>query len=60
MALIAIARKVIVLDLTKCDGLSVLAIAALIITLAGAFFLERVARLRAAIPSLSDREGLEP
>jgi len=60
VALIAIARKVIVLDLTKYDGLSVLAIAALIITLAGASFLQRIARPRAAIPSLSDREGVKP
>ena len=60
VALIAIARKVIVLDLTKYDGLSVLAIAALIITLAGASFLQRSARLRAAISSLSDRGGLKP
>ena len=40
VALIAIARKVIVLDFEKYDGLSVLAIAALVITLAGALFLK--------------------
>lgn len=45
VALIAIARKVIVLDLSKYDGVSVLAIAALIIALAGASFL-RVSRCR--------------
>ncbi|MGE6758980.1 phosphate-starvation-inducible PsiE family protein [Corallococcus interemptor] len=39
VALIAIARKVIVLDLSKYDGVSVLAMAALVIALAGAFFL---------------------
>lgn len=44
VALIAVARKVIVLDLSKYDGLGVLAIAALIIALAGAFSLERRAR----------------
>lgn len=43
VALIAIARKVIVLDLSKYDGVSVLAIAALVIALAGASFL-RVSR----------------
>lgn len=43
VALIAIARKVIVLDLSKYDGVSVLAIAALIIALAGASVL-RVSR----------------
>ncbi|MBZ4376967.1 phosphate-starvation-inducible PsiE family protein [Corallococcus sp. AS-1-6] len=45
VALIAIARKVIVLDLSKYDGVSVLAMAALIIALAGAFSL-RVLRRR--------------
>ncbi|WP_375759298.1 phosphate-starvation-inducible PsiE family protein [Corallococcus exercitus] len=39
VALIAIARKVIVLDLSKYDGVSVLAIAALVVALAGALFL---------------------
>lgn len=47
VALIAIARKVIVLDLEKYDGLRVLSVAALIIALAGAFLLERRARSRA-------------
>jgi uncharacterized membrane protein (DUF373 family) len=47
VALIALARKVIVLDLSKYDGLRVLSVAALIIALAGAFFLERRSRLRA-------------
>jgi uncharacterized membrane protein (DUF373 family) len=46
VALIAIARKVIVLDLSKYDGLTVLSIAALIIALAGAFFLQRRSRAR--------------
>lgn len=48
VALIAIARKVIVLDFEKYDGLSVLAVAALVITLAGALFLKRRSRLRGA------------
>lgn len=39
VALIAIAHKVIILDLSKYDGVSVLAIAALIMALAGASFL---------------------
>ncbi|RKH67177.1 phosphate-starvation-inducible E-like protein [Corallococcus sp. AB049A] len=39
VALIAVARKVIVLDLSKYDGVTVLAMAALVIALAGAFFL---------------------
>ncbi|WP_224248140.1 phosphate-starvation-inducible PsiE family protein [Hyalangium gracile] len=43
VALIAIARKVIVVDLSKYDGISVLALAALIIALAAASFL-RVSR----------------
>jgi uncharacterized membrane protein (DUF373 family) len=46
VALIAIARKVIVLDFEKYDGLSVLAIAALVITLAGALFLKWRSRFR--------------
>ncbi|MBS1153533.1 MAG: hypothetical protein H6Q89_5231 [Myxococcaceae bacterium] len=41
VALIAVARKVIVLDLSKYDGLTVLAIGALLVALAGAFFLQR-------------------
>ncbi|NOK33203.1 phosphate-starvation-inducible PsiE family protein [Corallococcus exercitus] len=45
VALIAIARKVIVLDLSKYDGVSVLAVAGLIVALAGALFL-RAARSR--------------
>jgi uncharacterized membrane protein (DUF373 family) len=44
VALIAIARKVIVLDLEKYEGISVLAVAALIAALAAAFFVERRAR----------------
>jgi len=39
VALIALARKVIVLDLNKYDGVTVLAYAALIIAVAVAFFL---------------------
>jgi uncharacterized membrane protein (DUF373 family) len=46
VALIAIARKVIVLDLEKYNGITVLAIAALILALAAAFLLERRARQR--------------
>lgn len=44
VALIAIARKVIVLDLSKYDGVSVLAVAALILALAVASMLRRRAR----------------
>lgn len=44
VALIAVARKVIVLDLSKHDGLSVLGLAALILALAVAFFRQRRAR----------------
>lgn len=46
VALIAIARKVVVLDLEKYDGITVLAIAALIVALAAAFLLEKRARQR--------------
>jgi uncharacterized membrane protein (DUF373 family) len=62
VALIAVARKVIVLDLSKYDGLTVLSIAALIIALAGAFFLERRARSRAkaAAPSIPESRGVPP
>jgi uncharacterized membrane protein (DUF373 family) len=41
VALIAIARKIVVLDLAKYDGLRVLALAALIIALTGALIVER-------------------
>lgn len=46
LALIAIARKVIVLDIAKYDGVQLLAIAALIVATSAAFFLERRARRR--------------
>ena len=62
VALIAVARKVIVLDLSKYDGLTVLSIAALIIALACAFFLERRARARAkaTAPSSHGSGGVPP
>lgn len=41
VALIAIARKVIVLDLSKHSGVTVLAIAALVLALACAYFIEK-------------------
>lgn len=41
VALIAIARKVIVLDLSKYSGVTVLAIAALVLALACAYFIEK-------------------
>jgi uncharacterized membrane protein (DUF373 family) len=46
VALIAVARKVIVLDHGKYDGNTILAIAALIVALGVAFLLERRARPR--------------
>ncbi len=49
VALIAIARKIIVLDLDKYDGVSVLAVAALILALAVASMLRR--RARRPLPS---------
>lgn len=51
VALIAIARKVVVLDLGKYDGVTILAIAALIVSLATAFLLEKRARRRKKQPS---------
>lgn len=44
VALIAIARKVIILDLKQYSGLTVAAIAALIVSLALAYYLEKRAR----------------
>lgn len=44
VALIAIARKVIILDLSKYDGVSVLAVAALIVALSVAWALEKLVR----------------
>ena len=49
VALIAIARKIIVLDLGKYDGLNVLALAAIILALAGASLVQRRARVKAPI-----------
>jgi len=45
VAVIAVARKVIVLDFAKYDAVAVLAIAALILTLTGAIFLVRPSAL---------------
>lgn len=47
VALIAVARKVIVLDVKEYSGLTILAIAALILALSVAFWLERKGRSRA-------------
>ena len=49
VALIAIARKVIALDLAKYDGLTVLAIAALVLALAGASLLPSLRRRLASV-----------
>jgi len=51
VALIAVARKVIILDVKEYPSLSVLAIAALILALAVAFFLERWARRKPTDPN---------
>lgn len=64
VALIAVARKVIILDVKEYPSLTILAIGALILALAVAFFLERRARRRprdadphqAAVP----RDPFEP
>lgn len=47
VALIAIARKVIVLDLGKYSAVTVLAIAALVLALAAAYYIEKQAHRRA-------------
>jgi len=44
VALIAIARKVIILDLKDYSGVTVLAIAALIVSLAVAYYVEKLGR----------------
>lgn len=51
VALIAIARKVIILDVKKMESLSLFGIALLILALAGAYHLERKARKRSADPA---------
>ena len=58
VALIAIARKVIVLDLSKYDGVSVLAVAALILALAVASMLRR--RARKVLSPLENRSAWAP
>ena len=50
VALIAIARKVIVLDLAEYDGLTVLAIAALVVALGGALLMPPLRRRLAGRP----------
>ena len=51
VALIAVARKVIILDVKEYPSLTILAIAALILALSVAFLLERRARGRAQDPN---------
>jgi uncharacterized membrane protein (DUF373 family) len=53
VALIAVAQKVIVLDATRVDALSLLALAALVLTLAAAFWWVRIARSRGSSSSES-------
>ena len=64
VALIAVARKVIVLDVNEYSSLTILALAALILALAVAFFLERRARRKTQDPRSHEpgttREQLEP
>lgn len=62
VALIAVARKVIVLDLSKYDGFTVLSIATLIIALAAAFFLWQHAwsRAKTAAPPIPESRGVPP
>jgi uncharacterized membrane protein (DUF373 family) len=50
VALIAVARKVIILEPKELSGLMLLGIAALIVTLAVAFYLEKHARSRSPAP----------
>ena len=50
VALIAVARKVIILDVKEYPSLTILAIGGLILALSVAFFLERQARRRAHDP----------
>jgi uncharacterized membrane protein (DUF373 family) len=50
VALIAVARKVIILDIGEYSSLTILAIAALILALSVAFFLERRGRRRPQDP----------
>jgi uncharacterized membrane protein (DUF373 family) len=51
VALIAIARKVIILDLAEHDGLTVLAIAALVLALGGALLMPPLRRRLAGRPA---------
>lgn len=57
VALIAIARKVIILDLDKYEGLSLIAMAALILALAVAFFVSKHRRRECALPSEATFKG---
>lgn len=50
VALIAIARKVIILDLEKYESLSLIAMAALIVALAAAFFVAKHRRRECSLP----------
>lgn len=60
VALIAVARKVIVLDIEKFEALSVLSIAALIVTLAVAYYFEKRARREYRDPHPGGREAEPP
>jgi uncharacterized membrane protein (DUF373 family) len=57
VALIAIARKVIILDLEKYDSLSMIAMAALIVALAVAFFVAKYRRRECTLPPEATFQG---
>jgi uncharacterized membrane protein (DUF373 family) len=57
VALIAIARKVIILDLNKYESLSLIAMAALIVALAVAFFVSKYRRRECVLPPEASFKG---
>ncbi len=59
-ALIAIARKVILLDMQAYDGLAILGLAALLAALAGAYYLLRVGRSQGGSAKMLAAPGTGP
>jgi uncharacterized membrane protein (DUF373 family) len=57
VALIAMAQKIIVLDIHQAGALSVLSLAALVVALAVAYWLMRAARLRDRAASAEEKRG---
>ena len=54
VALIAVARKIVIIEVKEYQPLSLIAIATIVIALAAAFYLQKMARIRRSLPKPED------